>query len=141
MPSKRPIKAFVIPKTVPKRSTSQTSASSLISTNSDILPSSPSFTVIDTIHSPVLKSTSPFGRISQLSNLSQRETSWNASLQEASQYPSLAREDIESEEDDDDHDHRKTCIFIIIGLVIAAGLIAVVALLGVMLSNKNTSNI
>ncbi|CAF0976767.1 unnamed protein product [Rotaria sp. Silwood1] len=136
MSSKRPIKAFYVSKKKPTSNSSRTSNSNIIPHKTHSSPVVPSFAVIDEIRSPDPPSYSPFGRISQISNFSQRENTWNSSKKKSSDDSSLSENGIEDEEE-----NFKTCIFIIIGLLVAACLIAVVALLTVMVVNKSKGNI
>ncbi|CAF2646131.1 unnamed protein product [Rotaria sp. Silwood2] len=131
MPSKRPIKAFYISKKKTKLNGSHNTPSS---------PVTPSFAVIDEIHSPDPASYSPFGRISQISNFSRPENSWNSSKKASSEDSSLSKNDIEDEENSEEKDY-KTWLFIIFGLLIAACLVAVAVLLAVMIANKSKGNI
>ncbi|CAF1523785.1 unnamed protein product [Rotaria sp. Silwood1] len=134
MSNKRPIKAFYVSKKKP------TSNSNIIPHKTHSSPVVPSFAVIDEIRSPDPPSYSPFGRISQISNFSQRENTWNSSKKKSSDDSSLSENGIEDEEHNEEENF-KTCIFIIIGLLVAACLIAVVALLTVMVVNKSKGNI
>ncbi|CAF1686789.1 unnamed protein product, partial [Rotaria magnacalcarata] len=84
MPSKRPIKAFYVPKKTITRDISQISSISPIPYRSHSLASSPALHFADINHSPNPMSYSPLGRRSQVSNFSQRENKSNSSIQESS---------------------------------------------------------
>jgi hypothetical protein len=135
MSSKRPIKAFY----VPKRNVSQNSARQLISNSPQVLPLSPSFTYIDGIHSPYSAPYTPIRRLSVLSDLSQREYSLNSSSKLSVQETFLSKsnlKDTDIPKNKNDDKNRKKCLAIIIALFIAACLIAIVILLAVILTKN-----
>ncbi|CAF3192490.1 unnamed protein product [Rotaria socialis] len=84
MPSKRPIKAFYVPKKTIPRDISQISGISPIPYRSHSLAPSPSLHFADINHSPNPMSYSPLGRRSQVSNFSQRENKSTSSIQASS---------------------------------------------------------
>ncbi|CAF4897315.1 unnamed protein product, partial [Rotaria magnacalcarata] len=125
MPSKRPIKAFYVPKKTVTRDTSQISGISPTPYRSHSLASSPALHFADINHSPNLMSYSPLGRRSQVSNFSQRENKPNSSIQESS-----TKHDTEVNK----WKRYKRWLLIIGGILVAVCLIALIALLSVMIS-------
>ncbi len=135
MSSKRPIKAFY----VPKRNISQNSSRQLISNSSQILSSSPSFTYSDEIPPP----DSPFGRISVLSDINRQETSLDSSSKLPSQESFfLSKSQLKDKEisENVDNKNRKICLAIIVALFIAICLIAVVVLLAFLLKKQGKNS-
>jgi len=135
MSGKRPIKAFYIAKEKPKRNISQTSTRHLLSHNSQVLPSSPSFTFIDELypHDPIRYS--PSGRVSAISNLSQRENSLESSSKLSTRESFLSKNSLKDKESSKNENCRR-CLPIGVALCIAICLIAAVILLAILLSKK-----
>ncbi|CAF5162350.1 unnamed protein product [Rotaria magnacalcarata] len=132
MPSKRPIKAFYVPKKTITRDISQISSISPIPYRSHSLASSPALHFADINHSPNPMSYSPLGRRSQVSNFSQRENKSNSSIQESS-----TKHDTEVNK----WKRYKRWLLIIGGILVAVCLIALIALLSVMISTTKKGNI
>jgi hypothetical protein len=135
MSDKRPIKAFYIAKEKPKRNISQKSTRHLLSHGSQVSPSSPSFTFIDELYPHDSIPYLPFGRVSAISNLSQRENSSDSSSKLSSRESFLSKNSLKDKEKSKKEDRRR-CLPIGIALCIALCLIAVVILLAIILSKK-----
>lgn len=137
MSGKRPIKAFYVAKDKPKRNLSHKSTRRLspITTTTQVLPTSPSFAVIDELYPYDPISYSPFGRTSILSNLSHRENSLDSSSKISSKESFLSKSSLKDKEKSK-QENRRRCLPIAIALLIACCLIAVVILLAITLTKK-----
>jgi len=94
MPGKRPIEAFYVAKEKPQRNISQKSTRHLLSNTSQVFPLAPSFTYIDGLSSYDI----PFGRISFLSSLNQRENSSDSSSKLSSRESFLSKNSLKTKE-------------------------------------------
>ena len=135
MPSKRPIQAFYIPKDKPKRTISDRSTRSILSTSSQVLPISPSFNFVEELYPYDSFSHPPFGRTRNISNLSYGPSSLDSSSKLSSRDSYFSKVSFKNEEQSK-KDHRRRWLPIIIALIIAACLIAVVILLAFILTRK-----
>lgn len=135
MPSKRPIQAFYIPKDTPRRTISQKSTHSVLSTSSPILPISPSFNLVEELYPYDSFSYPTSGRTRNLSNLSYGLSSLDSSSKLSSRDSYFSKVSFKDEEETK-KDNRRRWLPIIIALIIAACLIAVVILLAITLTRK-----
>jgi hypothetical protein len=127
MYGKRPIEAFYVAKEKPQRNISQKSTRHLLSNTSQVFPLAPSFTYIDGLSPYDI----PFGRISFLSSLNQRENSSDSSSRESF----LSKNSLRAKEKSKKINRRRY-LPILIAFLVAICLIAIVILLGITLNKK-----